>query len=187
MVPCVFLDRDGVIVVPHFREGRSFAPRRLEDFHIYPQAHESLMRLKSSGFIVAVITNQPDVGHGLIEERVLTIMHERLVHELPIDAIKVCTHRQDEHCACRKPKPGMILDLAREFGLDLPHSFVVGDRITDVEAGLAGGCIPVFIDHGYSEPGPDSRIPRVSSIAEAADIILGTLKERSHPWAASAI
>jgi D-glycero-D-manno-heptose 1,7-bisphosphate phosphatase len=188
MVPCVFLDRDGVIVVPHFREGRSFAPRKLEEFHIYPQARESLARLKSAGFVVAVVSNQPDVGNGLIEERVLSIMHERLTRALPIDAVKVCTHRQNEHCACRKPKPGMILDLARELDLDLAQSFMVGDRASDVEASLAAGCTPIFIEHGYSEPGPNAKTRRVRSIAEAVDAILEIVsKDRNRQWAASAI
>jgi len=175
MMRCVFLDRDGVVVIPHFRDGRSFAPRRLEDLHIYPEARESLPRLKDAGFMVAVVSNQPDVGNGLIEQSVLSAMHDLLVRTLPIDAIKICTHRQDEICACRKPKPGMILELAREFDVDLTGSFMVGDRNSDVEAGLAAGCVPVFIDHDYSELGPDSRTRRVRSIAEAVDFILETV------------
>lgn len=187
MMRCVFLDRDGVIVIPYFRDGRSFAPRRLDNFRLYPQARESLARLKDAGFMLAVVTNQPDVGNGLIEQSVLSTMHERLARALPVDAIKVCPHRRDEHCACRKPKPGMLLELAREFDLDLAGSFMVGDRTSDVEAGLAAGCVPLFIDHGYDEPGPDARTRRVRSIAEAVDVILAAAStEGGYRWATSA-
>lgn len=184
----VFLDRDGVIVIPHFRDGRSFAPRSLQDFHIYPDAHASLLRLKQAGFAVAVVTNQPDVGNRLMDKSVLSDMHDMLARELPIDAIRTCTHRQDEACPCRKPKPGMIIDAARELDIDLSRSFMVGDRKSDIDAARAAGCIPVFIDHGYSEPGPDERARRVRSIAEAADFILwSTTNEQDITCQASAI
>ena len=110
--PAVFLDRDGVIVVPHFRDGRSFAPRRLEDFRLYPEAAASLQRLKRAGFLLAVVTNQPDVGNGLIPHSEVDAMHEIMTRELPLDAVKACFHGQAEHCNCRKPKPGMVLDAA---------------------------------------------------------------------------
>ena len=90
--PAVFLDRDGVIVVPEFRDRRSFAPKRLEDFRFYPEAAASLQRLKGAGFILAVITNQPDVGNGLIARSEVDAMHETMTRELPVDAVKACFH-----------------------------------------------------------------------------------------------
>ena len=92
--PAVFLDRDGVIVVPEFRDRRSFAPKRLEDFRFYPEAAASLQRLKGAGFLLAVITIQPDVGNGLIARSEVDAMHEIMASELPVDAIKACFHRQ---------------------------------------------------------------------------------------------
>jgi D-glycero-D-manno-heptose 1,7-bisphosphate phosphatase len=170
--PAVFLDRDGVIVVPQFRDQRSFAPRRLEDFRFYPDAAASLNRLKRAGYLLAVVTNQPDVGHGLIPRAEVDAMHELMRRELPVDTIKACFHRQDEHCDCRKPKPGMILAAAGELGIDLAKSFMVGDRKGDVEAGRAAGCATVFIDLGYAEPAPEAPDHVVRSIAEAADVII---------------
>ena len=85
--PAVFLDRDGVIVVPEFRDGRSFAPRRLEDFRLYPDAAASLQKLKQAGFLLAVVTNQPDVGDGLIAHSEVDAMHEIMARELPLDAV----------------------------------------------------------------------------------------------------
>jgi D-glycero-D-manno-heptose 1,7-bisphosphate phosphatase len=173
--PAVFLDRDGVIVVPEFRDGRSFAPRRLEDFRLYPDAAGSLQKLKQAGFLLAVITNQPDVGNGLIAHSEVDAMHEIITRELPVDAIKACFHRQVDDCDCRKPKPGMILEAARELGVNLEKSFMVGDRKSDVEAGHAVGCATVFIDLGYALPAPDSPDYVAHSIAEAADLIIETV------------
>jgi D-glycero-D-manno-heptose 1,7-bisphosphate phosphatase len=172
--PAVFLDRDGVIVIPEFRDRRSFAPRRLEDFRLYPEAAASLQRLKRAGFLLAVITNQPDVGNGLIPRSEVDAMHEIMTRQLPVDAIKSCFHRQDDHCDCRKPKPGMILDAAQELGVNLEKSFMVGDRRSDIEAGHAAGCTTVFIDLGYAEPAPAAPDYVVYSIGEAADVIIET-------------
>jgi D-glycero-D-manno-heptose 1,7-bisphosphate phosphatase len=170
--PAVFLDRDGVIVVPEFRDRRSFAPRRLEDFRLYPEAAASLQRLKRAGFLLAVVTNQPDVGNGVIARSEVDAMHETMTRELPVDAVKACFHGQADHCDCRKPKPGMILEAAMELGINLKASFMVGDRNSDVEAGRAAGCTTVFIDLGYAEPAPDAPDYVVHSIGEAADVII---------------
>ena len=169
----VFLDRDGVLVIPEFRDGRSFAPVTLEDYRFYPDAPEALSRLKAAGFRLIVVTNQPDVGKGLMPQLVADEMHERLRKALPVDLIKACFHTQLANCACRKPKPGMLLDAARELGIDLEKSYMVGDRASDVEAGKAAGCRTVFIDLGYDEHKPVAPTFVVRSIAEAANCILG--------------
>jgi D-glycero-D-manno-heptose 1,7-bisphosphate phosphatase len=173
--PAVFLDRDGVIVVPEFRDGRSFAPRRLEDFKLYPDAAASLQKLKQVGFLLAVVTNQSAVGNGVISRLEVEAMHEIMTRELPLDAVKVCFHSQRDHCGCRKPKPGMILETAKELGINLKKSFMVGDSSGDVEAGRAAGCATVFIDLGYALPAPDSPDYVAHSIAEAADLIIETV------------
>jgi D-glycero-D-manno-heptose 1,7-bisphosphate phosphatase len=171
----VFLDRDGVLVVPEFREGRSFAPRRIEDLRIYPGAQQALAKLDAAGFLLAVVTNQPDVGNGLVSQAVTERMHELLKAALPIHSIRACYHRQNEACECRKPKPGMLLDLANEFGISLADSFMVGDRASDIDAGRAAGCRTVFLDLGYtSEHKPDNATFAVHTIGEAADVILAT-------------
>jgi D-glycero-D-manno-heptose 1,7-bisphosphate phosphatase len=173
--PAVFLDRDGVIVVPEFRDRRSFAPRRLGDFRLYPEAAASLKKLKQAGFLLAVVTNQPDVGNGLVDRSEVDAMHEIITRELPVDTIKACFHRQVDGCNCRKPKPGMILEAASELGVDLTKSFMVGDRKSDVEAGRAAGCATIFIDLGYALPTPDSPDYVARSIADAADLIIETV------------
>jgi len=173
--PAVFLDRDGVIVVPEFRDRRSFAPRRLQDFRLYPEAAASLQKLRQAGFLLAVVTNQPDVGNGLISRSEVEAMHEIMRRELPLDAVKVCFHGQAERCDCRKPKPGMILEAADELGINLKRSFMVGDRSSDIEAGRAAGCATVFIDLNYALPAPDSPDYVAHSIGQAAELIIETV------------
>ena len=169
----VFLDRDGVIVIPEFRDGRSFAPVRLQDYRFYPEVPAALSRLKTAGYLLVVVTNQPEVGRGLIAEEVLAEMHRRLQASFPVDLIKVCRHTGADSCECRKPKPGMLLEAAGELGISLPDSYMVGDRATDVEAGRAAGCRTVFIDLGYTGEGkPDRPSFTASSIDQAADVIL---------------
>jgi D-glycero-D-manno-heptose 1,7-bisphosphate phosphatase len=171
----VFLDRDGVLTIPEFRDGRSFAPRRLADFRLYDDALSCLLRLKAAGFKLVVVTNQPDVGNGITERGVVEEMHQVLAARLPLDGIEACYHRQADGCDCRKPKPGMLRRAAERLGIDCRRSFMIGDRGTDVAAGQAVGCTTIFIDLGY--PGEAAGVPpdyTVTSLAEATERILGT-------------
>lgn len=168
----IFLDRDGVLVIPEFRDGRSFAPRRLEDFRIYPGTTESACRLKEAGYVLVVVTNQPDVGNGLIDQSVVEKMHQKLCETVPIDAIEVCYHTTVDNCDCRKPKPGMLLRAAERLDLDCRRSVMVGDRWSDVEAGKAVGCKSIFIDLNYRDRRPEQPDFVVSSFTQATDLIL---------------
>ena len=174
----VFLDRDGVINRCTVRDGKPYAPRRLSDFHLLPGAVRAVYRLKESGFVVIVVTNQPDIGNGLVDPGVVEAMHEKLRRRLPVDEIRVCPHRQDAGCACRKPKPGMLRQAARKWRIDATKSFLVGDRWSDIIAGQAIGCYTVFVDRGYSEPQRATPDSFVSSLPAAARLIL-SLKRRS--------
>jgi D-glycero-D-manno-heptose 1,7-bisphosphate phosphatase len=177
----VFLDRDGVIVVPEFRDGRSYAPTTIEAFALYPEAKRSLNRLRDAGYLLVVVTNQPDVGKGLISEAILTAMHERISAELPVDRIEVCRHTREDACDCRKPKAGMLLSAAKALGIDLDRSFMIGDRESDVLAGRTAGCRTIFIDLDYtSEPRPSEVDWSVRSISEAAEIILKATEFREN-------
>lgn len=175
--PAVFLDRDGVLTIPRFRDGRSFAPRRLQDFKIYGQAAACLKRLKDAGFLLIVVTNQPDVGNGLLDKIIVEEMHRRLVKAIPVDAIEVCYHSRKDECSCRKPKPGMLLRAGERFGVDWSRSFMIGDRGPDILAGKAVGCRTIFVDLGYRDEDPLSPDYLVGSLAQATEIILS---ERLH-------
>ncbi|GLS22700.1 D,D-heptose 1,7-bisphosphate phosphatase [Labrys miyagiensis] len=176
--PAIFLDRDGVLVIPTFRDGRSFAPTSLENFVIYPEARACLDRLKGAGFLLVVVTNQPDVGNGVVERAVVDEMHRRLRVALPLDSVKVCFHRQDENCACRKPKPYLLLEAAREMNIELSASVIIGDRVSDIEAGRSAGCRTIHIDWGYTaEPAPKDVDIVATSLTEATDRLLTPQRE----------
>jgi len=168
----VFLDRDGVVNRAVVRDGKPYAPATLDALEILPGVAEALGQLRAAGFLNVVVTNQPDVAAGRQRREVVEAMHERLRAALAIDAIKVCYHVDSDGCACRKPKPGMLLDAAREFGIDLGASFMVGDRWRDVAAAHAAGCRSYFLDLGYSEKSPEKPYVAVQSLPEAVLLIL---------------
>jgi len=137
-----------------------------------PRAADCVKRLQSAGFLVVVVTNQPDIGNGLVSRAVVDAMNNRLQSFTSIDDLEMCPHRQDEACSCRKPKPGMLLNAARHHDIDLTRSFIVGDRASDVAAGEAVGCRSVFIDRGYRESPPPAPNAVVRSLAAAVDFII---------------
>lgn len=168
----IFLDRDGVINRPLVREHRPFAPRSLDELELLPGVPEALLRLHNAGFRLVVVTNQPDVARGTLTREAVDRMHAHLAASLPIDDFRVCVHDDADQCHCRKPKTGMIDDAAREGGISLKSSYMVGDRWRDVEAGRRAGCTTIFVDYGYDERRPERPDATVKSLAEAADWIL---------------
>ena len=150
----VFLDRDGVLIEASVRDGKPYPPSSLEQMRIVEGAAEDLDRLRKRGFLLLVVTNQPDVARGTQSPEVLHAMHCRIAETLPLDEFLVCPHDDRDGCSCRKPAPGMMLDAGRRYGIDLGRSFMIGDRWRDVDAGRAAGCRTVFLDCGYRERGP---------------------------------
>ena len=153
--PAVFLDRDGVLNPSPLRRGRPRAPLTLGEFRLFPWAAGAVDVLHGAGFCCLVVTNQPDVSTGELDVATLAAMHERLIDEVRVDAVYVCPHGQTDGCACRKPRPGLILAAARDWNVDLAGSFLVGDRPSDIEAGHAAGCRTVLVEgpeHGRVQP-----------------------------------
>jgi len=174
LVPAVFLDRDGIINRALERDHRPYPPVSLNEFEILPDVPAACARLKQAGFLLVVVTNQPDVGRGTLKKELVEAIHAEMCRLLPIDRVEVCYHPGKElsDCDCRKPKPGMLLRAARELGIDLKQSWMVGDRWRDVDCGHAAGCRTVFIDRGYAEELRQKPHFSAGNLAEAADIIL---------------
>lgn len=172
----VFLDRDGVLNPPVVRDGLPFPPVNVDEFDLYPGVVEGCRQLKDAGFLLVVVTNQPDVGRGTQSRAAVEAMHDKLRAALPwIDAVQVCYHAGSKHgesCECRKPKPGMLRQAAAEHGIDLKQSFMVGDRWRDVDCARAAGCRAIFIDHGYDEALREDPDVIVSTFGEAVSAIL---------------
>lgn len=150
MKKAVFLDRDGVITIPEFRDGRSYAPKTLKEFQIYPDSYEALSLLKKEDYLLIIVTNQPDMGKGLLSQEILKEMNTILLSQLPIDLIKICPHLSIDNCFCRKPHPGMLIEASQELDVDLSKSFMVGDRDSDVIAGRSATCSTIFVDLNYT-------------------------------------
>lgn len=178
----VFLDRDGVLTIPQFRDGRSFAATRIQDFHLYPDAAPATARLKSEGFAVIVATNQPDITTGHLTRETLAEMHERLRAETSIDDVEVSTATSAKPDRRRKPEPGMLLDAADKWDIDLSTSYMVGDRASDIICGVRAGCRTVFIDLGYtSETPPNVQNATAANLGEAVDWICADKRRQGGP------
>lgn len=177
----VFLDRDGVINANLVRDGRPVAPTNMEEFRLLPGVEEAVRHLKDAGLAIIVVTNQPDVATGHTKKTTVEAMHAEIRRRMFIDDIKICYHVDADNCACRKPKPGLILEAAAERGIDLAGSYIVGDRWRDVEAGRAAGCLTIFVDYGYVQDGPVRPDKIVRSLLEAVDFILNQEKVRVLP------
>ena len=173
----VFLDRDGVLNRAVVREGKPYPPAGLAELEILPDVPQALAALKQQGFLLLVVTNQPDVARGTQQRAAVEEMHAALAARLPIDDFFVCYHDDRDSCDCRKPLPGLLLQAAARYGIDLSRSFLIGDRWRDIDAAHAAGCRAVWIDEGYAERAP-SRPPqaRVGSCLEAAQWILSQLR-----------
>lgn len=169
----VFLDRDGVLNRAVLRGGRSYPPASLDELEILPGVAEALAELKQRGFLLLVVTNQPDVARGSQTREGVETLHRALGQALPVDGFFACYHDDGDGCACRKPLPGLLLDAASLHEIDLARSFLVGDRWRDMDAGSSAGCVTVLVDYGYQErdPAQEPRA-RVKSLREAADWIL---------------
>jgi D-glycero-D-manno-heptose 1,7-bisphosphate phosphatase len=168
----VFLDRDGTVIRTEVRDGVPRPPVTPATMHVLPGVPAALKRLKAAGLLLIVVTNQPDVRRGTLRRAVVEEMHARLQRCLPLDAISCCYHDDLDDCACRKPRPGMLVDAADRFGLDLHRCFMVGDRWRDIEAGRRAGCTTVLLRQPYSEPHRAQPDFEAATLPEAADIIL---------------
>ena len=178
----VFLDRDGTINVE--REYLADA----EEFELIPGASLAIRRLKDAGFLLVVVTNQSGIGRGYYDEAALERIHARMQEELGaeggrIDACYFCPHHPHhgigpyrQACACRKPLPGLLLQAAADLGIDLSASFMVGDKLSDVEAGLKAGCTPLLVMTGYGAAeavGLPAGVEAFPDLLAAADAIIG--------------
>jgi D-glycero-D-manno-heptose 1,7-bisphosphate phosphatase len=168
----VFLDRDGVINRAVVRAGRPYPPASVEEMLFLPRAAEAIERLRGAGFRLIVVTNQPDVATGVQEREAVEAINDCIRRTTMVDDIKVCYHADEDNCACRKPKPGMLVEAAREWSLDLAQSFMVGDRWRDIVAGQAAGCKTILIHYDYDERRAENPDAVVGSLLEASDLIL---------------
>lgn len=152
----VFFDRDGIVNVPPPEGGYVLDER---DLHVEPFFPDVLRTVQTRGFAAVVVTNQRCVARGLISLADLDAIHAgmrqsiSLKHGLQLLDVLCCPHGPDE-CDCRKPLPGLLLEAARRHGIDLNTSWMIGDRMTDVEAGYRAGCRTILVGSVPDGPAP---------------------------------
>ena len=169
----VFLDRDGVINRAMVRNRKPYPPANLAEMEILPGVGAAMAAFHAAGWMLVVVTNQPDVARGTTPRADVEAINHFLQQQLPIDEFRTCYHDGGDGCTCRKPLPGALLDSANANNIDLAASFMVGDRWRDMEAGTSAGCKTIFIDYDYDEKQPETIDFSVRSLTEAAIIILG--------------
>ncbi len=175
----IFLDRDGVLI-----EDRADYVKSWDEVHIFPHTFAAMRKLATAGLPIIMITNQSAVGRGIITSAFVEEIHRRLVEEIEanggrVDAVYYCPHHPQEECDCRKPQPGMLKQAARELGLELSASYLVGDAVTDIEAAQAVGVQGFLVRTGRGEAQsrllalrPDLGAAVTADLDAAADCIL---------------
>ena len=152
MRKAVFLDRDGVLNKSIVRNAKPGSPSSLSELEFIDTSRQACRILGDAGYLLIGVTNQPDIARGKISRQTIEQFNTMVKAEMSLDDLRLCPHDDDDGCSCRKPKPGMLVEAARSFDIDLSTSIMVGDRWKDIEAGQAAGCRTVFIDYGYDEP-----------------------------------
>ena len=166
----VFLDRDGVLNEPVVVDGRALPPDSVVDLVLTPGVEEACEALRRAGFLLIVVTNQPDIARGTRERADVDAINAELVRRLRLDDVRMCPHDDADDCGCRKPLPGLLLEAAARWGVRLAGSVMVGDRWRDVEAGRGAGCRTVLLARDYDE-----------RRATGADLVVDTLGD-AVPW-----
>lgn len=168
----VFLDRDGVLNHPVERNGLSGPPRSVDELKMLPGVAEACAELREEGFLLVVVTNQPDVRRGTVDRSQVEAVNQAVRKAVAVDDLRTCFHDDDDACSCRKPLPGLLQEAAEDWGIDLAASYMVGDRWKDMDAGRAAGCATILVEHPLAEPGASEPWARAASLTEAAAIIL---------------
>ena len=168
----IFLDSDGVLNKAIIKNGKPAAPTTLSELEIPAEVKPSLEKLKNADYLLICVTNKPDIERGLTTQAVVDAIYNKMRAELPLDDIFIC---YSENSDCYKPKPGLLLDAAAKYAIDLTKSYMIGDRWRDIGAGQNAGCKTVWINRGYAEKKPDPPANYTAlSLTEATEWILGS-------------
>jgi len=172
----VFLDRDGVLNRTTVDAGVPHPPPTAADLQVLPGVAEGLDLLVAEGLLRIVVTNQPDVARGTQTREAVEAINDRLMRELPLDAIFTCYHQDADGCECRKPRAGLLARAADAHGVDLARSFMVGDRWSDVAAGQAAGCTTFLLETPYSQSHRCAPDFQASDLLHAAQRIVALVR-----------
>lgn len=171
----VILDRDGVINETLLQNGKPIPPSNLDQVQIIAGVPEAIRLLKSHGYVVLCLTNQPDVSRGTTTRRTVDEINRHLQNALQIQEIFVCFHDDLDNCDCRKPRPGGIEYFISKYSLSRSSTYMIGDRWKDIEAGQAAGVQTVYISRDYAEKAPlDYTFSAPDLLTAASQIVEGS-------------
>ena len=166
----IFLDSDGVLNRAIIKDGKPLAPTSLAELEIPIEVKPALEQLKAAGYLLICVTNKPDIERGLMTQETVDAIYAKMRHDLPLDDVFICYH---ENSDCYKPKPGLLLEAAKKYDIDMTQSYMIGDRWRDIGAGQNAFCKTIWIDRGYTEQKPNPPADfTVHSLAEATQKIL---------------
>ncbi len=149
----VFVERDGILNHVRQERGHPVSPLTLREMQVRRSALPWIRELKRSDLLVIATTNQPGISQGLQSRRELELIHDSLWRFFDLDDIMVCPHEEGDDCPCRKPRPGLLLEAAYKWGIDLDASYVVSNRWVDAEAARMAGCTSLMIESPWSGDG----------------------------------
>lgn len=176
----VFLDRDGTLIEAIHRPGfpadslikkEITAPFFEKELKFFPDAWDSLDRLRVAGYLTIMVTNQPDVAHGYMSEEEWLKIHKSVINSLFLDDFYMCRHTGEDNCPFKKPSPLMLLAAADKWGIDLAQSYMIGDTETDMSAGKLAGCATILLDRFYNQDLVHVSGFRVASLTDAVKVI----------------
>jgi D-glycero-D-manno-heptose 1,7-bisphosphate phosphatase len=145
MKQAVFIERDGVLNQVRIERQQPIAPLTLEEFRLNTDLVPLVQKLKDANLVVIVTTNQPGISRGYQSRRELDRMNDLLRRTFTVDDLVLCPHDETDRCPCRKPKPGLLVESAFKWHLDLDRSFVIGDKWQDAEAARTAGCTSLLL------------------------------------------
>jgi D-glycero-D-manno-heptose 1,7-bisphosphate phosphatase len=171
MRKAIFLDRDGVINKLVVRNGKAQAPYSLEEFELLDGVEEAAIKIKEHGYLIIVVTNQPDVARGWVKKENVELINNKIKELIAIDDIKICFHDSIDNCGCRKPMPGMLLEAGIHWQIDMGQSFMIGDRYSDMTAGASAGCKTILIGSGDTKSDHNDPDFRAESLLQAVAVL----------------
>ena len=167
----VFFDRDGVLIETLVEGGSPVANNNVNTLKFVHGALEVCQSLIDADIKMFMITNQPDISRGKIMLKDVLEINDVVQKTCQLTDVAMCIHDDKAHCSCRKPKPGMILELSVKHRIHLESSVVVGDRWRDIDAGATAGCHTLFINYGYNETLRRQPTWEVSSVSQAGLVL----------------
>lgn len=151
------------------RDGKRVSPRTFDEFHILPDVSDAIQKLKTEGYLVVVVSNQPDIARKLMETQELDQMSAQL-QTLGVDAIRICPHDGSDECLCRKPKPGLLTSFLDSLVPGPTEIWMVGDSESDIVAGIAVNARTILLTESSPSPGSRAEFSRLT-LSEAVEVI----------------